>query len=96
MILRNLRRHASNQAGSEIKDCVIAIPANWGPKAKMSLINAASLADMSVLGLVNENSAAMINFAISRNDTDPVNMMVFNLGSANLQLSVIKLFGLYD
>ncbi len=44
MILRDLKKHASLQAGSDIKDCVIAIPANWGPKARMSLINAASIA----------------------------------------------------
>lgn len=53
MILRNLKQHASLQAGSDIKDCVIAIPANWGPKAKMSIVNAAAIAEMSVLGLVN-------------------------------------------
>ena len=44
MILRNLKNHASKQAGSDIKDCVIAIPANWGPRAKQSLVNAAYLA----------------------------------------------------
>ena len=96
MILRNLKNHASKQAGSDIKDCVISIPANWGPKAKMSLINAAYIADMSVLGLLNENSAAIVNFAITRNDSEPVKMMIFNLGSANLQMSVFKLFTFYD
>ncbi len=90
MILRNLKRHASQQAGSDIKDCVIAIPANWGPKARMSLINAANIADMSVLGLINENTAAIVNFAITRNDSDPVNMIVYNLGSANLQISIVN------
>lgn len=44
MILRNLKFHASQQAGSDIKDCVIAIPANWGPKAKMAIVNAANIA----------------------------------------------------
>ena len=51
---------------------------------------------MSVLGLVNENTAAITNFAITRNDSEPVNMVIFNLGSANLQISFIKLFGFYD
>jgi hypothetical protein len=31
----------------------MAIPANWGWKAKMALVNAASIADLSILGLIN-------------------------------------------
>lgn len=69
MILKNIKLHATQQAGSEIKDAVLAIPANWGWKSKMALINAASIADLSILALANENSAAAIYFAITRNDT---------------------------
>jgi hypothetical protein len=32
---------------------VLSIPANWGWKAKLVLINAAHIADLSVLGLIN-------------------------------------------
>ena len=87
--MRNLKLLASNQAGSEIKDAVLAIPANWGWKAKISIVNAAHIAGLSVLGLINENSAAAINFAITRNDTDPINIGFFNLGSHNLQFSIV-------
>lgn len=68
---------------------MLSIPANWGWKAKLALINAAHIADLSVLGLINENSAAAINFAITRNDTDPINVGFFNLGSHNLQFSIV-------
>lgn len=89
MILRNLKSLATIQSGTDIKDCVITVPANWGPKARMSLVNAASIADLSVLGLINENSAAALHFSISRSDTDPINMLIFNMGSNNLQLSIV-------
>lgn len=46
--------------------------------------------------MITENSAAAIQFAISRNDTDPINVILFNYGSHNLQISVIKAFGFYD
>lgn len=59
-------------------------------------MNAAHLADLSVLGIINENSAAAIQFAITRNDTDPINVVLFNYGSHNLQISVLKAFGLFD
>jgi hypoxia up-regulated 1 len=89
MILKNIKLHASHQAGSDIKDCVISIPPNWGWKSKITLINAAYIADLHVLGLINENSAAAINFAITRNDTEPLNIGFFNLGSHNLQFSIV-------
>jgi len=53
MILKNIKLHAINQAGSEIKDCVLAVPASWEWKSKLALINAAGIAGLNVLGLVN-------------------------------------------
>jgi len=96
MILKNVKKYGSNQAGSDIKDAVLTVPAHWGFKAKFSLINAAAIADLNVLGIVNENSAAAIHFAITRNDSDPVNIGFFNMGSHNLQISIVQFFGTYD
>ena len=96
MILKNIKKYSSLQAGSDIKDAVLTVPAHWGFKAKFALINAASLADLNVLGLINENAAAGVHFAITRNDSDPVNIGFFNLGSHNLQFSVLQFFGTYD
>ncbi len=53
MILKDIKFHASRQAGSDIKDSVLAIPPSWGWKSKMALINAANIAELSVLGLIN-------------------------------------------
>lgn len=96
MILKNIKLHAINQAGSQTKDCVLAVPASWGWKARLALVNAAGVAGLNVLGLVNENSAAAINFAITRNDTDPINIGFFNLGSHNLQFSIMQFYGYED
>lgn len=96
MILKNVKKYSSGQAGSDIKDAVLTVPAHWGFKAKFALINAAYLADLSVLGIINENSAAAVHFAITRNDTDPINVGFFNMGSNNLQISLVQFFGTYD
>ncbi len=81
MILRNLKKLATLQAGVEIKDCVITVPSNWGFKAKICLVNAAYIADLSVIGLVNENTAAAIHFALDRSDENASNIVLFNMGS---------------
>lgn len=69
MVMKNIKKYGSLQAGSDIKDAVLTVPAHWGFKSRLALVNAAYLADLSVLGLVNENSAAAIHFAITRNDS---------------------------
>jgi hypoxia up-regulated 1 len=91
MILKNIKKFSSAQAGSDIRDAVLSVPAHWGFKARLALVNAAYIAELSALGVVNENSAAAIHFAITRNDTDPVNIGFFNLGSHNLQISIVSI-----
>ena len=53
MILKNVKKFSSLQANSDIKDAVLTVPAHWGFKSKLALVNAASLADLNILGLVN-------------------------------------------
>jgi len=96
MILKNIKKYSSAQAGSDIKDAVLTVPAHWGFRSRMSLVNSAAIADLNVLGLINENSAAAIHFAITRNDTEPVNVGFFNLGSNMLQISIVQFFGTFD
>ena len=90
MIMKNIKKYSSTQAGSDIKDAVMTVPAHWGFKARMSLVNAAYLADLSILGLIKENTAAAVHYAITRNDTDPINVGFFNLGGYNLQMSIVN------
>lgn len=96
MILKNIKKYGSGQAESDIKDAVFTVPAHWGFRARMSLVNSAYLADLSPLGIINENTAAAIHFAITRNDTDPINIGFFNLGSHNLQITIAQFFGTLD
>ena len=96
MILKNVKKYSSAQAGSDIKDAVLTVPAHWGFKARLALVNAAAIADLNALSLINENSAAAIHFAITRNDSDPVNIGFFNLGSDVLQISIVQFFGTFD
>lgn len=68
MILKNIKSHASKQAGTEIRDCVITVPASWGPASRTAIINAAYIADLAVLSVLNDNTAAALNYGMTRND----------------------------
>lgn len=96
MILKNIKKYSSAQANSDIKDAVFTVPAHWGFRSRLALVNAAAIADLNALGLINENSAAAVHFAITRNDSEPVNIGFFNLGSNILQISIVQFFGAFD
>lgn len=93
MILKNIKEHASKQAGTEIRDCVLTVPPDWGLAARTALINAAYIADLAILSVMNDNTAAALNYAMARNDNESINVMIYNLGSHKLQVSIIRFFG---
>lgn len=51
--MKNIKKFSSSQANSDIKDAVLTVPAHWGFRSKLALVNSASIADMNILGLVN-------------------------------------------
>ncbi len=51
--MKNIKKFSSAQANSDIKDAVLTVPAHWGFKSRMALVNAAYIADLSALGVVN-------------------------------------------
>ena len=96
MILKNIKTLASKQAGTEIKDCVISIPGNWGLGARMAVVNAANIGGLSVLSVIRANTAAALNYAMTRNDVEPLNILFVNTGSYYLETSVVRFWGYTD
>lgn len=68
MILKNIKTLASKQAGTEIKDVVLTVPGDWGLGARNTIMNAAHIGGFSVLSILRSNTAAALNYAMSRND----------------------------
>jgi molecular chaperone DnaK (HSP70) len=55
------------------------------------LLQAASVADLYILSIVNENTAASINYAVSQrtqNKTEKV--LFFNVGANSLQMTLVE------
>jgi len=93
MILKTIKQHASKQAGTGVRDCVLTVPSDWGMAARTAIINAAYIAELAVLSVISDNTAAALNYAMTRNDNEPLNVMIYNLGSGKLQVSIIKFYG---
>ncbi|KAL7483429.1 hypothetical protein ACHAW6_009074 [Cyclotella cf. meneghiniana] len=73
-----------------LKDCVLTVPAFYTQHERRALLDAAALADLNVLALINENSAAALHFGIDRIDADPQLFLFYNMGAGSVQVSVVK------
>ncbi len=62
--------------GAQILDCVIAVPAFWGQAQRQAMTDAAGLAGLNVLSLINSHAAAALQFGIERDFTDKVENVI--------------------
>jgi hypoxia up-regulated 1 len=53
-------------AEEPVKDVVITVPPFWAQDERQALLDAAALANMKVLGLMNENTAVAMKYAIDK------------------------------
>jgi hypoxia up-regulated 1 len=87
------------EGGSTIappRDMVLTVPAYATVAERRALLDAATLADMNVLTLIDENTAAALHYAMDKNFEDKEQLLLFyNLGASALQVSVIRFFN-YD
>jgi hypoxia up-regulated 1 len=72
------------------RDCVLTVPSFYTQHERRAILDAAILADLNVLALIDENTAAALHYGIDRVDEEPHNVMFYNMGANALQVSILK------
>ena len=75
---------------STVKDCVLTVPSFYTQHERRALLDAAELADLNVLALIDETTAAGLHYGIDRIEKDPQNVLFYNMGASALQVSVMQ------
>jgi len=75
---------------SPVKDCVLTVPSFYTQHERRALLDAAKLADLNVLALIDETTAAGLHFGIDRIDEKPQNVLFYNMGASAVQVSIIQ------
>lgn len=73
-----------------IKDCVLTVPSFFTQHERRAFLDAATLADLNVLALIDENTAAGLHFGIDRIEEKPLNVLFYNMGGHSIQVSIIQ------
>lgn len=78
--------------GEEIKDVVITCPAYFGMREKKATQVAGELAGLNVLDIINEPTAAAINYGLLKKESKR-NVMVYDLGGGTFDVTIIQIDG---
>jgi molecular chaperone DnaK len=88
MILGELKLDAEAHFGRKVNRCVITVPANFDDNQRSATREAASIAGLEVLRLVNEPTAAALAYGLSRSFQG--NALVFDLGGGTFDVSILE------
>jgi len=88
-ILRTLRQRAEQSLGGELVGAVITVPAYFDDAQRQATKDAAKLAGLSVLRLLNEPTAAAIAYGLD-NAAEGI-YAVYDLGGGTFDISILRL-----
>jgi len=88
-ILKSLKRRAADTLGADISDAVITVPAYFDEAQRQATKDAARLAGLNVLRLLNEPTAAAIAYGLDKNPQGVY--AVYDLGGGTFDISLLRL-----
>nr|UTH79107.1 heat shock protein 70-4 [Protohermes costalis] len=92
MLLTKLKDTSANALQTQVNDCVISVPSFFTNAERKSLLDAAAIAGLNVLRLMNETTATALAYGIYKQDLPapeekPRNVIFVDCGHASLQVS---------
>lgn len=93
MFLGKLRDTASVELKAPVSDVVIAVPSWYTDVQRRALIDAAQIASLNPLRIINETTAVALGYGITKSDLpepeNPRHVMFIDVGHSNLTATVV-------
>ncbi|XP_047463103.1 hypoxia up-regulated protein 1 [Mugil cephalus] len=92
MVLNYSRGLAQDFAEQPIKDAVITVPAFFNQAERRAVLQAAQMAGLKVLQLINDNTAVALNYGVFRRkdiDNTAKNIMFYDMGSGSTTATIV-------
>ncbi|KIH69144.1 DnaK family protein [Ancylostoma duodenale] len=93
MVLWSAKQDTEAFAGQRVKDCVITVPIFFNQAERRALMAAADIAGLNLLQLINDGSAAALNYGVFRRKeiTDkPQSMMIYDVGASKTTATLVE------
>jgi molecular chaperone DnaK len=90
-VLLHLKRCAERQLGTQVKDAVITVPANFTDGQRQATKEAGRLAGLEVMRLINEPTSAALAYGFGKDKQQLI--AVFDFGGGTFDVSLLRLNG---
>ncbi len=90
-ILDYLRRCAEAYFGATVTECIITVPAHFDDHQRQATKDAARIAGLEVLRVINEPTAASLAYGLDRNPDGLI--AVYDLGGGTFDISLLEISG---
>lgn len=90
MLLQHAKDMTNSFGGHNVKDCVITVPSYFTQFERDALYTAAQIADLKVLSLIEENTAAALHFSMDNVFEHPTNILYYNMGAGSAQVTIVS------
>ena len=88
-ILKTLKQRAEKTLGGDLTGAVITVPAYFDDAQRQATKDAAKLADLNVLRLLNEPTAAAVAYGLDSGEEGVV--AIYDLGGGTFDISILRL-----
>ena len=92
-ILAKLKKDVEKALGEKVLGAVITVPAYFTDAQRKATENAAQIAKLPVLGIINEPTAAALAYGIAQNTDKKKKIMVYDLGGGTFDVSIMQFGG---
>lgn len=93
VILKKLKTDAERLLGDTVDGAVITVPAYFNDLQRDATKKAGEIAGLTVLGIINEPTAAALAFGVSSNTDEKKTILVYDLGGGTFDVTVMEING---
>eukprot|EP00917_Polyrhabdina_sp_WS-2016_P022560 GHVP01048951.1.p1 GENE.GHVP01048951.1~~GHVP01048951.1.p1 ORF type:complete len:645 (+),score=163.60 GHVP01048951.1:32-1966(+) len=91
MILIKMKQTAEAYIGKPVTKAVVTVPAYFNDSQRQATKDAGLIADLEVLRIINEPTAAAIAYGLDKKDIGEKNVLIFDLGGGTFDVSVLTI-----
>jgi molecular chaperone DnaK len=91
-LLQKIKRDAEAYLGEEVKEAVITVPAYFNDNQRQATKDAAEIAGLKVLRIINEPTAAALAYGLDKLEKE-MRILVFDLGGGTLDVTIMEFGG---
>jgi len=90
MVLTEMTSIASAYLGEEVTDVVVTVPAYFNDSQRQATKDAAAIAGLNVLRIINEPTAASLAYGLDKTHSNQ-NVLIFDCGGGTFDLSILNI-----